>query len=58
VPLTANKFVLVGNGGGSASYINPLVKTIVATNLAVATPVSTAQQIATIQAEQSAYAGQ
>ncbi len=55
VPLTADNFVIAEISGGETV---PLIKTIVATNPAVAIPVSTAQQIATIQAEQQSYAGQ
>ncbi len=56
VPLSASSFVSIETFGndnyGSQKY---LADTIVATNPAVAIPVSTAQQTATIQAEASAY---
>lgn len=62
VPLTANNFVIVAGSGflnnSSSPSIEPLTQTIVATNPAVAIPVSTSQQVATIQAEEQAYAGQ
>jgi hypothetical protein len=58
VPLSANKFVVISRGNLVAPVADPLVDTIVSTDSSVATPVPTAQQIATIQAEQKAYAGQ
>jgi hypothetical protein len=56
VPLSANKFVHVTRIAAGIS-VRPLASTIVATNPAVAIPVSTAQQTATIQAEANAYGG-
>jgi hypothetical protein len=55
VPLSADNFVVVASYGGINSSIEPLTKTILATNPNVATPVSTAQQTTTIQAEANAY---
>ncbi len=58
IPLSAQHFLVLSFGGGDSatgSLINPLATTIVATNPAVAVPVSTAQQTASIQAEASAY---
>ena len=59
VPLSASRFVWVDGGyDGYYYYYNselPLAQTIVATDPSVATPVSTAQQLQTIQAEASAY---
>jgi len=68
VPLSARNFLFVKDetytqkcGSACASGVKGgaefLAKTIVATDPAVATPVSAAQQTATIQAEQSAYTG-
>lgn len=61
IPLSAQHFVEVGDysgkNPGSGIHI-PLIKTIIATDPAVATPVSAAEQIKTIQAEKDAYAGQ
>ncbi len=67
MPLTAHNFLVFsvtdGNGfalegGDNGSFTAPLIKTIVATDAMVATPVSAAEQIATIEAEKAAYAGQ
>jgi hypothetical protein len=64
IPLSAEKFVIVSTDNlctkNSCMEINgvPLGKTITAADPAVATLVSAAQQTATIQAEQKAYAGQ
>jgi hypothetical protein len=56
IPLSATNFIVVGNSEASAADVSdPLTKTIVATSPVVATPVSTAQQTATIQAEANAY---
>lgn len=52
IALTTSEFIMGYPDAGS------LLKTIVATDSPVATPVSAAQQIATIQAEKDAYAGQ
>jgi hypothetical protein len=59
VPLSAQNFLLISTSdiGGTLSQ-NPIVQTILATDPSVATPVSAAQQTATIQAEKDAYAGQ
>lgn len=55
VPLSAKNFVVVHRD----SIDNlPFTKTIVATDSSVATPVGSAQQIQTIQAEKKAYFGQ
>ncbi len=54
IPLSAHNFLVIGEG----SIVEPLARTIVATDPSVATPVSAAEQIATIQAEKAAYAGQ
>jgi len=54
IPLSAHNFVIVNDGGGvNAGYLAP---TIVATDPSVATPLSAAEQIKTIQAEKDAYA--
>jgi PKD repeat protein len=59
VPLSASHFLVIStNAAGGDIDQRQLANTIVATNSAVAIPVSTAQQTATIQAEQQAYAGQ
>jgi hypothetical protein len=58
VPLSAKNFVIVIAGDAGNFDQKVLVNTIVATDPTVATPVSTAQQTVTIQAEQKAYAGQ
>jgi len=58
IPLSARNFVLVVNVPVGPLDIQPLIKTIVATDPSVATPVSAAEQIKTIQAEKDAYAGQ
>ncbi len=55
IPLSASTFVGVSSIAGAT--VVPLAQTIVATNPVVAIPVSTAQQIVTIQAESAAYAG-
>lgn len=57
IPLSANAFLYISNVDKKMNIL-PLTKTIVATDPSVATPVSAAEQIATIQAEQKAYAGQ
>lgn len=54
VPVKADYAVYV-DGDTFGSY---LAKTIIATDPAVATPVSATEQIKTIQAEKDAYAGQ
>lgn len=51
IPLSAKNFVVINDGGGADA--TALEKTVTATDPAVATPVSAAQQIQTIQAEQS-----
>ncbi|MDB5237752.1 MAG: hypothetical protein JWM46_22 [Candidatus Kaiserbacteria bacterium] len=60
VPLTARNFLLITENSYRNSYFSevPLINTIVATDPAVATPVSAAKQQATIQAEKDAYANQ
>ena len=56
IPLSANKFLSVSaNDVTNTVQWGQLANTIVATDSSVATPVSTAQQIAAIQAEASAY---
>ena len=57
VPLSANDFVVVDTYGRDDPAVS-LAKTIVATNPAVAIPVSTSQQSAIILAEASAYGTQ
>jgi hypothetical protein len=54
IPLSADDFVVVDDGGGANA--TALAKTVVATDPSVATPVSTAGQTTTIQAEKEAYA--
>jgi hypothetical protein len=56
VPLSASHFVVVDDGANG--YAEYLAKTIIATDPSVATPVSAAEQIKTIQAERDAYTGQ
>ena len=56
VPLSARNFVVSEPTGGTEPL--PLMKTIIATDPSVATPVSEAEQTATIQAEKNAYIGQ
>lgn len=59
VPLSARNFVFVyAESQGQDNIEQWLVKTILATDPSVATPVSVAEQMATIKAEQQAYAGQ
>ena len=61
IPLSAHNFLTIGEYSGQNPTNNihlPIVKTIVATDASVATPVSLGEQIATIQAEKAAYAGQ
>ncbi len=59
IPLSAYHFVVVKtNDAGGAIDQNAFADTIVATNPAVAIPVSTTQQVATIQAELQAYVNQ
>ena len=53
IPLSASNFVVLSDTGEYAAQM--LAKTIVAADPSVATPVSTAQQVQTIQAEVSAY---
>ena len=53
MPLSAHNFVVAISPNGTR--IDPLIKTIIATDPSVATPVSKTEQIATIQAEVSAY---
>jgi hypothetical protein len=55
IPLSADRFVVLI---GEQAVNTPLAKTIVATDPSVATPVSAAQQVQVIQAEQQAYANQ
>jgi len=60
VPLGTEKFIAVGSNNGNNPYgevlpITPFDKTIMATDPAVATPVSAAEQIKIIQAEKDAY---
>jgi hypothetical protein len=60
IPLGTKKGLFIRGGevdSGNPAAV-PLAKTIVATDPSVATPVSAAQQQATIQAEQQAYAEQ
>ncbi len=54
IPLSAENFLVVTSFAGSVTA-DPLVKTIVATDASVATPVSTAEQIKVIQAEKDVY---
>ena len=59
VPLSATYFVDVINGPYNSNFAaNYLVKTIIATDPSVATPVSAAEQTRVIQAEKDAYTGQ
>lgn len=60
IPISAHNFVIFSYNCSSAADDRGdyLAKTILATNPSVATPVSAAEQIATIQAEQRAYVGQ
>jgi hypothetical protein len=59
VPLSASTFVAPDASTGSGTIdVKPFASTIVATDPAVATPVSANEQIKTIRAEQSMYAGQ
>ena len=59
VPLSAQHFLSIGASGAAPTIDGmPFVKTIVATDPSVATPVSAAEQIKVIQAEKDAYAGQ
>ena len=64
VPLSANNFLSISDAAGwtgmpgEDAKLLGLVKTILALDPSVATPVSAEQQIATIQAEKAAYAGQ
>jgi hypothetical protein len=57
VPLSAHNFVSVIGPNLAEIYLDPtpLTKTILATDLSVATPVSVAEQIKIIQAERDAY---
>jgi len=55
IPLSAKNFLIVHNVTAGTNKIQFLAKTIVATDLAVATPVSLEEQTKTIQAEESAY---
>lgn len=50
IPLSADNFVIIGDNGGSA-ITSELTNTLVALDPSVATPVSVAQQIQTIQGE-------
>lgn len=61
VPLSAHNFLKVGAapgglGGGQRNFQDYLARTIIATDPGVATSVSVAEQIKTIQAEKNAYA--
>lgn len=59
IPLSADNFLYIfANSQGEIQLERPLARTVVATDQSVATPVSAAQQIQTIQAEQQAYVGQ
>jgi hypothetical protein len=51
IPLSADNFVVIGNGGDANS--DALAKTVLATDPSVATPVSTAEQIQTIETEKT-----
>lgn len=56
VPLTDLRFIVIES---TDSHIaEPLIKTVLAADPSVATPVSAAEQIKTIQAEKDAYSGQ
>ena len=55
VPLSARNFLVVTAHGVVGVPQDPLVKTILATDPAVATPVSAAEQVNMIQAEKDAY---
>jgi hypothetical protein len=55
IPLSAHNFVVVYH---NAEKIDALARTMVALDPVVATPVSTVEQQAAIEAEQQAYAGQ
>jgi len=57
VPLSTHSLLVV-SGTVPNALLKALAKTIVATDPSVATPVSAAEQIKTIQAERDAYAGQ
>lgn len=56
IRLNANYYLYVAPEDGTDA--TPFVKTIVATDSAIATPVSIAEQIKIIQAQKDAYAGQ
>ncbi len=61
IPLSAHNFLLVypsAYGELGANQISAFVRTFVATDPSVATPVSAAEQIKIIEAEKAAYAGQ
>ena len=62
IPLSAHHFLIVIHNEGlqdpGTHKELPLANTILATDLAVATPFSADEQIKTIQAEKDAYAGQ
>jgi hypothetical protein len=61
VPVSTQHFLIVApaiDGIYGPAEAELLAKTIVATDPSVATPVSAAEQLATIQAERDAYAGQ
>lgn len=58
VPLSADNFLVVTEVDAGGTDQAALVKTIVTTDPSVATPVSAAEQVAAIQAEKAAYAGQ
>jgi hypothetical protein len=54
IPLSAEHFLIVSSGNGDEQQ-DTFVQTILATDPSVATPVSTAQQESTIEAEKSEY---
>ncbi len=56
IPLSAQNFVVMSDGGASNATV--AAKTVVALDPAVATPVSVAEQIKTIEAEQSLLASE
>ncbi|MDO8517987.1 MAG: hypothetical protein Q7S26_01700 [bacterium] len=58
IPLREHDFILVGYWAFPTRFLTPLLKTIVATDPSVATPVSVAEQIKIIEAEKSVYVGQ
>jgi hypothetical protein len=59
IPLSANRYLYIAaESDGAFNLEEPLAKTVVSTDSAVATPWSEAQQIQAIQAAKDAYSGQ